>query len=82
MKNFAFLLLALSILNPATCNKKGTPSPSPVPGNQWSQWESISSYPLKARYRKGDDLGGGNFGWDVQILNDGIGFFLRFSYRI
>lgn len=49
--------------------------------NSWSSWKSIDSKPVKYRYRRGDDLDGGNFAWEFQIRNDDFAI-IRLSYKI
>ena len=83
MKNLILFLMLLWILNPDACHKS-TNKPASAPATsvgQWSAWQSISSYPLKARYRHHDEIGNGNFAWEIQFENNDLTL-LHFTYRI
>jgi hypothetical protein len=81
MKKFTFLLITLCLINPAKCGHNNNTSNSNNSIGQWTSWVSVSSYPLKARWRREDNLGGGNFAWVVQISDEDLTL-LKFSYRI
>jgi hypothetical protein len=84
MKKLALLFIAICFINPGKCNKNGNNSSPPSntsTADQWSSWRSISSYPLKARATRQDEIGHGNYRWEVSIKSDDLGG-LKFTYKI
>jgi hypothetical protein len=80
MRKIQLLFLVLFLFSMIGCPKRRIPATPSSVGN-WSTWESISSFPLKSRQRRLDDLGGGNFAWEVQIRNSDLTI-LNFTLKI
>ncbi|HJQ24753.1 MAG TPA: hypothetical protein VKA60_12625 [Blastocatellia bacterium] len=82
MRKVKLMLMISCLLGTISCwPHKHVNTPPTGRGGSWSDWHKVDSHGIKYRYRREDDLGGGNFAWTIEFNYDGFGI-ISFSYSI